>query len=139
MEPKEIVEFFNKRPRNCLLCTADSKGEVDVAVYGTPRMIDEKTVVLGSGNKRSLQNLRENPRAAILVTEPGEIVHDSKGVRVYLKVTAIETEGALYDEIKEEVEKRAGKSSADNLKAAVVFTVTEVRPLIVPLRDAART
>ena len=46
MDRKEDMEFFNKRPRNCLISTANSKGEMNVAVYGSPRMIDENTVVL---------------------------------------------------------------------------------------------
>jgi hypothetical protein len=96
-------------------------------------MIDEDRVVLGTGDKRSYQNLRENPKAAIIVTEPGEIKHDSKAVRVYLEVTAIETEGKLFDEVKEGVAGRAGKAAAENLQAAVFFRITEVRPLIAPI------
>ena len=133
MDRKEVLAFFNKRPRNCLLCTSNSKGEVDVAAYGSPRMIDEDRVVLGTGDKRSYRNLRENPKAAIIVTEPGEIRHDSKAIRVYLEVTAIKTEGKEFDEIKEGVAARAGKEAADNLQAAVFFRITEVRPLIAPL------
>ena len=48
MDRKEVMEFFNKRPRNCILCTATNQGDVNVAVYGSPRMIDEDTVVLES-------------------------------------------------------------------------------------------
>ena len=133
MDRKEVMEFFNKRPRNCLISTANSEGEVNVAVYGSPRMIDEDMVVLAVRNSRTYQNLLNNPKAAIIVVEPGEITHESKAVRVYLEVTAIETEGDLLGQFKEEIGARAGKEVADALQAAIRLKITGVRPLIDPI------
>lgn len=133
MERKEVMAFFNKRPRNCLICTANNEGEVNVAVYGSPRMIDEDRVVLAVRNNRSYQNLQKNPKAAIIVVEPGEIQHDSKAVRVYLEVTDIETDGDLLDQFREEIGARAGKEVADSLQAALHLKITSVRPLIDPI------
>ena len=133
MDRKEVMAFFNKRPRNCILCTATNQGDVNVAVYGSPRMIDEDTIVLGTGDKRSYRYLKENSKAAIILAEPEEIKHDSKAIRVYLEVTSFDTEGELYNEVKEGVAKRAGKQAADGLQAAIRFKVTEVRPLIDPI------
>jgi hypothetical protein len=45
MDRKELMDFFNHRPRNCLLITSNDEGKVNVAVYGSPAMIDENTVV----------------------------------------------------------------------------------------------
>ena len=133
MDRKEVMEFFNKRPRNCLITTANGKGDVNVAVYGSPRMIDENTVTIAVRDSRSYQNLRENPKAAIIVMEPGEVKHDSKVVRVYLELSAIETEGELLNQYKDTVAKRAGKKSADGLLAAIRFKIRDVRPLIDPI------
>jgi len=133
MEQKEVMELFNKRPRNCLICTANTEGEVNVAVYGSPRMINEDTVVLAVRNNRSYQNLQKNPKAAIIVVEPGEIKHDSKAVRVYLEVSNIETDGDLLDQFREEIGARAGKEVADSLQAAIRLKITGVRPLIDPI------
>jgi hypothetical protein len=133
MDRKETMEYFNHRPRNCLLVTSNGKGKVNVAIYGSPRMIDGNTVVLATRENRSYQYLRENPEAAIIVVEPGEITHASKGVRVCLELTAIETEGDLLQEFKEAVARRAGKESAVGIKAAIRFRITEVRPLVAPL------
>lgn len=133
MEQKEVMELFNKRPRNCLICTANTEGEVNVAVYGSPRMINEDTVVLAVRNNRSYQNLQKNPKAAIIVVEPGEIKHDSKAVRVYLEVSNIETDGDLLDQFREEIGARAGKEVADSLQAALRLKITGVRPLIDPI------
>ena len=132
MDRKELMEFFNKRPRNCLLCTGNKNGEVNMAVYGTPQMIDENTVALAARDRRSYQYLMENPKAVITVVEPGEIRPDSKGARVYLELIAVEKEGELLDQFKESVASRAGKKSADSLQAALRFEITEVRPLVDP-------
>ena len=134
MDRKELMEFFNHRPRNCLLITANGKGKVNAAVYGSPKMIDENTVVLSTRENRSYQYLRENPEAAIIVVEPGEISRTSKGVKVYLELTRIETEGELLNKFKEEVTGRAGKEAAEGVKAAIRFKITEVRPLVDPIR-----
>ena len=130
MDRKEVMEFFNNRPRNCLLCTANKNGDVNVAAYGTPKMIDENTVAFAARDRRSYQYLMENPKAAIIIVEPGEIKPDSKAVRVYLELIAVETEGELMNQFKEAVASRAGKEAADALQAAMRFEITEVRPLI---------
>ena len=130
MDRKEVMAFFNKRPRNCLLCTANKSGDVNVAAYGTPQMIDEDTVAFAAGDRRSYQYLMENPKAAIIVVDPGEIKHDSKAVRVYLELIAVETEGDLLNQFREAVAGRAGQEAADALQAAMRFEITEVRPLI---------
>jgi len=133
MDRKELMDFFNQRPRNCLLATSNGKGRVNMAVYGSPRMIDENTVVLSTRESRSYRYLRENPEAAITVVEPGEIGRNSKAIRLYLKLTAVETEGALIDGFKKEVASRVGKEAAEGIKAALRFNITEVRPLVDPV------
>ena len=130
MDRKEVMEFFNKRPRNSLLITSNGSGKVNVAIYGSPRMIDENTIVLATRGSRSYEYLRENPAAAIIVVEPGEMSRASKGMRLYLEVTAIETEGDLLNNFKTDVASRAGKEAAERLKAAIRFKITEVRPLV---------
>ena len=93
MNRNDVMELFNKRPRIGTLSTANRKGEVNVAVFGSPQMIDENTVVMGIGENRTLANLQENPHAVFIVMEPGKTLMDWKGVRVYLEVLAVETGG----------------------------------------------
>jgi Pyridoxamine 5'-phosphate oxidase len=133
MDRKELMDFFNHRPRNCLLVTSNDQGKVNVAVYGSPTMIDENTVLLSTRENRSYQYLRKNPQAAMIVVEPGEISRASKGIRIYLEMTAIETVGELLDKFKVEVGRRAGKEAAEGIKAAIRFKITEVRPLVDPI------
>ena len=116
MDRKEVMAFFNKRPRNCLLCTANKSGDVNVAAYGTPQMIDEDTVAFAAGDRRSYQYLMENPKAAIIVVEPGEIKPDSKAVRVYLELIAVETEGELLNQFRE-AQKLISPSEEQDLSA----------------------
>jgi hypothetical protein len=130
MNRQELISIFNKRPRIGTLSTSNSRGEVNVAVFGSPQMIDENTVVMGIGENRSFSNLKENPKAVFIVVEPGETVMDWKGARVYLEAVAIETGGGFHDQIVENIEKAAGKEAAKMIHAAVRFKITEVRPIV---------
>ncbi|UCF82688.1 MAG: pyridoxamine 5'-phosphate oxidase family protein [Desulfobacteraceae bacterium] len=130
MNRQELMALFNKYPRIGTLSTANTEGEVNVAVFGSPRMIDENTIVMGIGRNRSFRNLERNPKAVFIVMEPGETVMDWKGARVYLEATDLETEGDFYDEIKQNIAKAAGKQAADMIHAAIRFKITEVRPIV---------
>ncbi|MDD1704016.1 MAG: pyridoxamine 5'-phosphate oxidase family protein, partial [Methanoregula sp.] len=67
--PSEVItssqptEYFNRQARIGTISSAGKDGKVEIGVMGSPRMTDEKTVVLGSGANRTLANLRENPHA----------------------------------------------------------------------------
>jgi predicted pyridoxine 5'-phosphate oxidase superfamily flavin-nucleotide-binding protein len=130
MNRQELMALFNKRPRIGTLSTADKTGEVNVAVFGSPQMIDENTVVMGIGENRSYRNLQRNPKAVFIVMEPGETVMDWKGARVYLEAVDIETEGEFCDQIKRNIAKVAGKQAADMIQAAIRFRIEEVRPIV---------
>ena len=87
------MEYFNKTPRIGTLSTASKNGQVNTACFGSPRMIDEKTVVMSVRNARTFANLQENPNAVFMIIEPGKTPLEWKGVRVYLKMTGYETSG----------------------------------------------
>jgi len=128
--PLKLMEYFNKSPRLGTLSTADKAGKVDSAVLGSPRMTDEKTVVVGLGKNRTLANLQQNPHAVYLVMEPGKTLPEWKGVRVYLKAKNIATSGPALETYKAQIAKVAGQQAADMMAAMVTFDITEVRPLI---------
>jgi hypothetical protein len=58
MNRQDVMEFFNRSPRIGTLSTANRNGEVNVAVFGSPQMIDENTVIMGIGRNRSFRNLQ---------------------------------------------------------------------------------
>ena len=128
--PSKLMDYFNKSPRIGTLSTAGKAGNVDSAIFGSPRMTDGKTVVMGLGKNRTLVNLQQNPHAVYLIMEPGASIMDWKGIRVYLKVQNIATSGPVLDTFKTQMAKVAGEDAAKMIHAAVSFAVTEVRPLI---------
>ncbi|MCF8052711.1 MAG: pyridoxamine 5'-phosphate oxidase family protein [Desulfobacterales bacterium] len=130
MEPKQVMEMFNKRPRIGTLSTANKDGDVNVAIFGSPQMTDENTVVMGIGDNRSLSYLRENPKAVFIVMEPGKTPMDWKGCRVYLAVDRIQDQGEMLDSIRAKIAEAVGEGAAKMIHAAVRFKVTEVRDLI---------
>lgn len=130
MDRKELMEIFNKRPRIGALATSNKEGDVNAAVFGSPRMIDENTVIMGIGENRSFRNLQRNPKAVFIVMEPGDTVMNWKGARVYLEAVDMETEGDFFDQIKQNIVKAAGQQAGDMIHAAIRFKITEVRPIV---------
>ena len=125
----KLMEYFNKQPRLGTLSTAKKAGNVNVAYFGSPRMVDEKTVFMGLGNNRTLANLQDNPHAVYMIMEPGESLPEWKGVRVYLTMTDCQTSGEKLDQIKAAIAEKAGEGAAKMICAAVTFEIKEIRPL----------
>ena len=67
----KLMEYFNKMPRLGSLSTASKDGRVNVAVFGSPRMTDEKRVIMAIRKNRTFANLQENPYAVFMIMEPG--------------------------------------------------------------------
>ena len=132
MERKKVMEMFNKTARIGALATANKNGDVNVAVFGSPRMIDDEMVIMAIGDNRSYRNLQENPKASFIVVEPGDAPMAWKGARLYLEVSEFERYGELLDSFRENIRKMAGDKSANAIVAAIRFKVTDVRPLIAP-------
>ena len=82
----KLMEYFNKQPRLSVLSTSSKNGIVDVAVMGSPQMVDEKTIIAAFARGRTFANLQENPNAAVIIMEPGSGILDWKGIRVYLRM-----------------------------------------------------
>lgn len=128
--PANLMEYFNKQPRIGTLSTSSKDGKVDVALMGSPRMVDEKTVIIALGLNRTFANLQENPHAVYMIMEPGKGIIDWKGIRVYLRMKDYETSGELLDTIRVQSSKLIGEAAAKMLHAAVKLKVEEVRPLV---------
>jgi len=130
MDRMELMKLFNKRPRIGTLSTVSGNGDPNVAVFGSPQMIDENTVVMGIGKNRSFRNLKENPKAVFIVMEPGDTVFDWKGARVYLEAIDMETSGGFYTQVREDIAKAAGQQAASMIHAAVRFRITGIRHIV---------
>ncbi|MBA7481811.1 hypothetical protein ES707_17288 [subsurface metagenome] len=126
----KLVDYFNKQPRIGVLSTSNKEGMVDAAVFGSPMMVDEKTVVMGLGENRTFAYLQENPNAVFTIVEQGETFMDWKGLRIYLKMKEYATSGEKLDAYRRQVTEVAGEDAAAMIHASVTFEVGEVRPLI---------
>ncbi len=127
--PEKLMEYFNKQPRLGSLSTADKNGRVNVAYFGSPRMVDDKTVFMGLGKNRTFENLQENPLAVFMIMEPGKTIMDWKGIRVYVRMTDCQISGSKLDEMKVAIAKVAGEDAAKMMHAAITFEIQEIRPL----------
>ena len=127
---KNLMDYFNKAERLGTLSTASKDGKADSAVFGSPRMTDEKTVVMGLAQNRTLANLQENPYAVYLIMEPGKTLLDWKGIRVYLKKKALAVGGPPLENYRTQIAQAVGPEAAKMIHAVVTFEVTEVRPIV---------
>jgi hypothetical protein len=126
----KLMEYFNKQPRMGVISTASKDGKVDSAVYGSPQMIDENTVIVALARGRTFANLQENPNATFLIMEPGAGILDWKGIRVYLRMKEYATSGPQLDAYRSQTARIVGEQAAEMIKVLATFEVTEVRPLI---------
>lgn len=138
----DLMEYFNKSPRLGVLSTSSKDGKVNSAVYGSPHMIDEKTVLVATAQNRTFANLMENPYASYIVieepaasTEPNPNIEpptimDWKGIRVYMKMKEFQTSGQLLEIIRSQIANFAGEEAAKIIYAAVTLEIYEVRPLV---------
>jgi len=126
---EKLMEYFNKQPRLGTLSTVDKNGKVNSAYFGSPRMVDEKTIFMGLGNNRTFANLQDNPLAVFMVMEPGKTIMDWKGVRIYVKMIDCQTSGEKLDDMRATIAQHAGESAGKMIHAAITFEIQEIRPL----------
>lgn len=127
---KEVFNIVNKPGRVGVLSTADKEGQPNAAYFGSLRLMEDGTVILGLGNNRSLNNLEENPLAVLFCVAESPVTFKTPGYRLYLNARKIQKEGPLLDDVKKAIAEHAGEDAAKMIVAAVAFEVTEVRPLI---------
>ena len=116
-------EYFEKTAGTGVLATADSEGNVDVAIYAKPHAIDENTIAFIMNERLSYQNITSNPKAAYLFLEDGQ---GYKGKRLYLTKTKEETDKELIDSMRRKSEKH---HEVDSNKHLVYFSVDKIRAL----------
>jgi hypothetical protein len=117
-------DYFENTAGTGVLATADSKGNVDVAIYAKPHAIDENTIAFIMNERLSYKNLTSNPKAAYLFLEDCPAY---KGKRLYLTKIKEETDKELIDSIRRE----SGKHQEGDLKKHLVyFRVDRIRELV---------
>jgi predicted pyridoxine 5'-phosphate oxidase superfamily flavin-nucleotide-binding protein len=127
---KHVYDIVNKPGRVGILGTADKQGQPNTAYFGSLRLMEDGSVVLGLGKNRSLKNLEENPLAVLFCVTESPVGFQTPGLRLYLKVKEIQKAGPLYDTIKQAIAEHAGEDAAKMIVAAAAFEVTEIRKLL---------
>ena len=118
-------DYFEKKSGMGFLATSNSSGDVDIAVYSRPKVMDDGTLAYGMADRLTHANLQENPRAVYAFNEGG-----FQGVRIFLEKVREETEGTLLDSIRQEADKVVGPGIGDLVKQVVYFRVTKDLPLV---------
>ena len=117
--------YFENTEGTGILATADSNGNVDIALYARPHAIDEQTVAFIMNEHLSYKNLTSNPKAAYLFLEEGT---GYKGKRLYLTKIREDTNAELIDSMKRR--KSSKYNETESKKYLVYFRVDKIRVLI---------
>ena len=128
--PEDVKKTVNTPGRIGTLSTVNEEGRPNVAYFGSPSIENDGSLVVALGENRTLKNLRANPHAAFFCVEGGPVTFTTPACRLYLKVKEIHSEGPVLEGKKELIAKNAGPDAAKMMKAAVVFEIQEIRPLM---------
>ncbi|MEN6333294.1 MAG: pyridoxamine 5'-phosphate oxidase family protein [Phycisphaerales bacterium] len=128
-----LTDYFEKTEGIGVLATSDSQGNVDLALYARPHIINEDELAFIMGDHLSHDNVSTNPHAAYMFLEQGEQGGGSgyggyNGLRLYLTRTQEETDSQKIEEIRRE--NRKGRDYGDQQKYLVHFKVDGTRRLI---------
>jgi len=121
-----LAEYFEKVEGLGIMGTSDSQGNVDLAIYARPHIIDDETIVFVMSDRLSHANLRANPKAAYMFIEKAK---GYKGKRLYLQKILEENDAELVQSIRRRKRyDQEGKVISGS--SAVYFRIDKVRPLV---------
>ena len=116
--------YFEETTGDGFLATASGSGEVNIAIYFRPEVLDDGTLVFGMSEGRTLRNVRENPQAVFAFDEGGY-----KGVRVYLERGDERSDGVLLDRLRRRADAEVKPGAGKSIAHAVAFRVKRFEPL----------
>jgi hypothetical protein len=120
-----LAEYFENIKGLGVLATSDTDGNVDIAVYSRPYIIDEKTIAFSMLEKLSYSNIQSNPKAAYMFVEQGE---GYAGKRLHLTKTGEEKDEERINQIRRQHSK--AKNYDEKVRHLIYFTVDKIRPLV---------
>lgn len=88
-----LREYFERTPGRGILATANSKGEVTMAIYSGPYFTDDDTIAFIAAERKTYENLQTNPHACFMYIEAGGWF---SGKRLYLRKKKRVTEPETY-------------------------------------------
>jgi predicted pyridoxine 5'-phosphate oxidase superfamily flavin-nucleotide-binding protein len=140
----ELISLINSVPL-CYLATANGDGVPDVAPLATVAALDGDTLIMAATLKgKSVSNLRENPRAALVVhSDPPSSAQASlstisqvKGAQIKGRATIL-TSGDIHEQARRTVADALGPEARDMFDATIVFKVDRIYSLVPGSADGA--
>jgi len=128
-----LADYFERTKGIGVLATADAQGNVDIALYARPHVMNDDEFVFIMADHLSHDNVVANPHAAYLFLEREEGDRRDagsayNGMRLYLTRTKEETDPQRIAEIRRK--SRRGRQSTDLPKFLVHFKVDRTRPVV---------
>ena len=120
-----LSEYFQDAKGRGVLATSDSDGNVDIAIYSRPYIIEEKKIAFSMLERLSYANVQSNPKAAYMFIEQGQ---GYNGTRLYLTKCGEEKDPERIIEIKKQHSKTYNPEETH--KHLVYFSIDKSRPLI---------
>jgi hypothetical protein len=120
-----LAEYFENIKGLGVLATSDAGGNVDIAIYSRPYIIDEHTIAFSMLEKLSYSNIQSNPKAAYMFVEQGE---GYNGKRLHLTMIGEEKNPERIKEIKQQHTRI--REPDEKVRHLVYFTVDKIRPLV---------
>jgi len=120
-------EYFEGRTGTGFMATANRDGEVDIAVYSRPRVMEDGTLAFGMTDRLTHSNLQDNPNAVYAFQERG-----FQGVRIYLEKVREETSGPVLEEVRSRADQIVGSGTGEQVEFLVCFRVKRYLNLVGP-------
>ncbi len=121
----ELKDYFENTKGTGVLATADSDGNVDVAVYARPHIMEDGTLAVIMRDRLSHANLTSNPKAAYMFIESGP---GYKGKRFFLKKVREEQDTELLYSLRRRT--YGDDKSGEEAMFLVFFEIEKELPLI---------
>jgi len=119
-------DYFENTVGTGVLATADKNGNVDMAIYAKPHVMDEQTLAFIMRDRLSHQNVTSNPHACYMFIEKSE---GYEGIRIYLTKVREEDDPEKIKSISRRSSKECS-GNQDEERFLVYFQVDKVRSLI---------
>ena len=122
----DLKPYFEQSKGHGVLATDDASGQVNVAIFARPHVMEDKTVAFIMPHRLTHNNLQSNPQAAYLFLETGP---GYKGKRLYLtKIREEQDTDLLYALRRRSYPPEQEK--AEGPRFLVFFQVDQVLPVV---------
>jgi hypothetical protein len=122
----DLKAYFDTAKGHGVLATADASGQVNVAVFARPHVMDDGTVAFIMPNRLTHNNLQANPQAAYLFLETGP---GYKGKRLTLTKIREEQDSDLLYALRRKTYP-AEQDKKEGPRFLVFFKVEKILPVI---------